>query len=187
MKILSKQRIILNNRIFLLVIFSMFIILALVPYSLAQDYTNISVETAYNMINDDESYPNLVILDVRTPEEYNANHLYDSINIELDALEGRLEELSVHRNHKIIVYCNSGYRSQQASEILSSNEFTKIFNMLGGIQSWIAVDYDLWVAADEGSDILSIPFDLATLILVSIGSIILLGVIAKNKFRFIKQ
>jgi len=127
---------------FLLPSFSLIIMVA----AEEQTFQNITVDTAYNMIKKENKYPNLIILDVRTPCEYEKGHLYDAILIPYDEpeFEERISELEEYKNSEIIVYCKSGLRSQLASEILVNYGFTKINNMLGGILAWIDVKYPIW-------------------------------------------
>ena len=106
-----------------------------------KDYEDISVEVAYNMINDTVSFPNLIILDVRDKIEYDSGHLNNSILIPVGELENRLNEIEQYNNTEIIVHCRSGSRSASASEILSSNGFSEVYNMLGGINAWINAGY----------------------------------------------
>jgi rhodanese-related sulfurtransferase len=103
-------------------------------------YTSIDVVTANNMITNG-SYPNLTILDVRTQSEYNEGHLENAVLIPVTELESRLDEISQHKDSEIIVYCKAGGRSAQASGILDSNNFTKVFNVLGGITAWESANY----------------------------------------------
>lgn len=127
---------------FLLPSFSLIIMVA----AEEQTFQNITVDTAYQMIKKENKYPNLIILDVRTPCEYEKGHLYDAILIPYDELEleERISEIEGYKNSEIIVYCKSGYRSTLASEILVENGFTNIYNMLGGILAWIDADYPIW-------------------------------------------
>jgi len=93
------------------------------------------------------SFPNLVILDVRYQCEYDMGHLSDAILIPYNELETRIGELEEHKNHKIIVYCKSGNRSQIACETLAKYNFTKVYNMLGGILAWIDAGYPIWTTS----------------------------------------
>ena len=104
---------------------------------------NLSVCAAYGMITSG-SFPDLVILDVRSQSEYAMGHLSGATLMPCSALETRIGELEEHRNHEIIVYCRSGFRSQMACEILIEDNFTKVYNMLGGIAAWIDADYPIW-------------------------------------------
>jgi rhodanese-related sulfurtransferase len=92
---------------------------------------NISNEEAKSLI---ENEPKLIILDVRTKEEYKTGRLRNSILIPLSELESRLGELN--KNAPILVYCRSGNRSVTASKILLNNGFNRIYNLRGGIIEW---------------------------------------------------
>jgi len=64
--------------------------------------------------------PGTVVVDVRTPQEFNDGHFAKSINIPLCELSRHLEELKQAEN--IIVCCASGMRSQKASLLLKQNQ-----------------------------------------------------------------
>ncbi|MFW9878272.1 MAG: rhodanese-like domain-containing protein [Candidatus Thorarchaeota archaeon] len=119
-------------------------ILIPVPYIKAQSYSNISAQIAYEMINNNTQYPSLIILDVREQWEYDENHLCSAILIPLDQINARINELEPYKDTEIIVYCRSDFRSTQASQNLANNHnFTKIYNMLGGINAWIDAGYSV--------------------------------------------
>lgn len=105
------------------------------------EYEDISVSVAYDMINDDETYPDLIVLDVRSQSEYDSGHLNNSILIPVDELENRLDEIEEYKNTEIVVHCRSGSRSRTASGILASNGFSKVYNMLSGISAWTGAGY----------------------------------------------
>ncbi len=109
-------------------------------------FQNVTVDLAYDMMTGG-SFQDLVILDVRYQCEYDMGHLYDAVLIPYDELETRIGELEGHKNHEIIVYCRSGYRSQIACEILANHGFTKVYNMLGGILAWIDADYPIYTTS----------------------------------------
>jgi len=117
----------------------------------ASPYTDINVTTAYNMITNG-SYPDLVVLDVRTQSEYDSGHIYGAVWIPHTELETRIDELAGHENHEIIVYCLSGGRSATASVILDSHNFTKVYNMLAGILAWESKGYPVWIATVHNID-----------------------------------
>ena len=105
-------------------------------------YTNIDVATAHNMITEGR-HPNLIILDVRTQSEYDKGHLENAILIPDTELKSRIDELLQYKDKKIIVYCHIGARSAEASSILDSNNFTKVYNVLSGITAWEAANYQI--------------------------------------------
>jgi rhodanese-related sulfurtransferase len=79
----------------------------------------------------------LVILDVRTPEEYQSptGHLENALLIPVQELKTRVSELKTWRAKTIVAYCRTGHRSSQAADILRAEGFT-VLNMTGGITSW---------------------------------------------------
>ena len=111
----------------------------------ASPYKDVDVETAYNMITNG-SYPDLVILDVRRQDEYDTGHIYGAVWIPHTELDARISELAGHENHEIIVYCRTGVRSVTASNNLDFHNFTKVYNMLGGITAWQSAGYSVWIA-----------------------------------------
>ena len=108
----------------------------------AQSYTSISVNEAHNMINNSTLYPDLLILDVRTQEEYDDGHICNATLIPVSALELRISEIESYDDTEILVYCRSGSRSATASQILVDNNFTKVYNMLGGFTAWVSSNYE---------------------------------------------
>ncbi|MBB6176895.1 rhodanese-related sulfurtransferase [Anoxybacillus tengchongensis] len=97
----------------------------------AQDrYTNISVDEAAQMMQKED----VVVLDVRTEEEYASGHIPGAILLPLQQLPDRMNELN--KNKTYIIVCRSGNRSAQASELLVKEGFTNIYNMTGGMNEW---------------------------------------------------
>ena len=149
------------------------------------EITHISVDVANDMINDNATYPDLLVLDVRTIEEFNTSHLHDAILIPLAELAGRLTELTSYNDTEIIVYCMSGSRSLQASNILIDNNyynFTKVYNMLGGINAWIAAGYDYW----PNGEVTEIDFALPVFLVSIFGIIVVLVFFSKRRWKLVK-
>ena len=169
-----------------LIVFSLFSIQLynLAPSGIAMDpvRTDISVSVANDMINNNTGYPDLFILDVRDVGEFNVSHLYNATLIPLSGLEIRLNEIEAYNDTEIIVYCKSGIRSLQASNILVANNFTKIYNMLGGITAWNGAGYDYWL--DE--DATSIDFALPVFLVSLIGIVFALVLFSKRRWKLIK-
>ncbi len=99
-------------------------------------YTTISASDARAMI---QSSSNLLVVDVRTPEEYAQGHLKGAVNITLSDLPLRIGGLQ--QNRPILVYCRTGSRSAQANSILVKAGFTQVYNLEGGITAWINAGY----------------------------------------------
>ena len=101
-------------------------------------YGDITVEQAKDLF---QNINLSTVLDVRTVQEFDRGHIEGAINIPVDELQDRLEELD--RSDDILVYCKSGIRSSQAMKILAENGFSMVYNMLGGIEAWIQAEYPL--------------------------------------------
>ena len=80
--------------------------------------------------------PNVVVLDVRSAEEFNEGHLEGALNInqaQSDFIQKAKETLCAKKT--IAVYCRSGRRSASAAGRLAAEGY-KVVNMKGGIQAW---------------------------------------------------
>lgn len=81
------------------------------------------------------SRKDIVLLDVRTPEEYAEVHIPHSISLPLNRLKSGIAKVCKDKSAEIIVYCLSGMRASTACSQLASMGYTNVSNM-GGIQSW---------------------------------------------------
>nr|WP_289844072.1 rhodanese-like domain-containing protein [Brachyspira pilosicoli] len=75
------------------------------------------------------SSTNLVILDVRTREEYLAGNIPNSINIDVLSQDFKSKIDMLDKNKEYLIYCRSGNRSSIASSIMSTNGFINIYNL----------------------------------------------------------
>jgi len=82
-----------------------------------------------------------LLLDVRTPAEFNNGHIKNAILIPVQELQKRVGELSEYKHHDILIYCATGNRSTVASKILIDNGFKRIINMRYGIYGWSKNQY----------------------------------------------
>jgi len=95
-------------------------------------YENISADQAKQMIDNEE----VIILDVRTPEEYESGHIPNArlMNFNSGDFEQQLQELP--KGEAILVYCHSGNRSSRAMQQMEESGFTAVYNLEGGISGW---------------------------------------------------
>ncbi|MHB8623225.1 MAG: rhodanese-like domain-containing protein [Sulfuricaulis sp.] len=82
----------------------------------------------------DQEPGKLVLLDVREPWERHICELSGAKAIPMREIPGRAEELS--RDAEIVVLCHHGIRSQQVASYLERMGFTKLGNLVGGINAW---------------------------------------------------
>lgn len=95
-------------------------------------YNNISPSEAKKRL---ENEKNIVLLDVRTREEYEEKHIPDSVLIPVDILADEAGNTLTDKNVPVFIYCRSGRRSVTAAKILIEKGYTDVYN-LGGIIDW---------------------------------------------------
>lgn len=100
-----------------------------------QDPIRVSPGTAQALI---DSVPGILVVDVRTIEEYEEGRLPGSRRIELGRLEAALDggELPEDPSAPLLVYCRTGRRSAEAAALLAGRGYTRVFDLEGGITEW---------------------------------------------------
>ncbi|MFI3202112.1 MAG: rhodanese-like domain-containing protein [Eubacteriales bacterium] len=91
----------------------------------------ISPEEALEIINNEKC----IILDVRTVEEFEEEHIKEAILLPLDEIDSKAQEILPDMDAKILVYCRSGRRSLIATEQLVEKGYTDVWDF-GGILDW---------------------------------------------------
>ena len=112
------------------------ILITLFACNKAQEKDNFNL-TANEFITAIKSDSDLIILDVRTPPELVGQHgkIEGIINIPVQVLETRINELDKYKDKNIAVICRSGNRSVNGTKILLQNGF-KAKNVLGGMKAY---------------------------------------------------
>jgi rhodanese-related sulfurtransferase/arsenate reductase-like glutaredoxin family protein len=95
---------------------------------------------------------NGILLDVRTKSEFKNGHLAEAGNLNYYALDFRKKLILLPRNQPIYLYCNTGYRSEKAAEILIENGYTNVFNLQHGIMEWELLNLPVVVEPDARPD-----------------------------------
>ncbi|MEK9649807.1 MAG: rhodanese-like domain-containing protein [Gammaproteobacteria bacterium] len=75
---------------------------------------------------------NVLIIDVRTEQEWDNGHLESAIHIPLGEISTQIESLLQYKDSEIFLYCGAGRRAEEARKILSNAGFTNLINA-GGI------------------------------------------------------
>ena len=96
------------------------------------DYRQIDMEEAEKIMKEEKDY---IILDVRTPEEYEEVHIPHAINIPNETISTKEISELPYKEQLILVYCRSGNRSKQAAGKLSKLGYSNIVEF-GGIIDW---------------------------------------------------
>ena len=95
-------------------------------------YRQVNMDEAITMMEEGSGY---IILDVRTPGEFEERHIPGAINIPNETISTEEIPELPNKDQLILVYCRSGNRSKQASEKLVALGYTNIVEF-GGINDW---------------------------------------------------
>ena len=104
-----------------------------------QDSTNLEYEIRTNIEQTKELISkdnDLIILDVRTKEEYDQGHIDGAILIPYDEIETHVKDIEKSKDKPLLVYCRSGRRSSIAIKTLKNKGFKKIYHMYEGYMNW---------------------------------------------------
>ena len=95
---------------------------------------NLDQSTWISQFRSDE---NALILDVRTPEEFETSRIPNSKNIDFYNPQNFMLEIEkLDRDNSYYVYCRTGVRSANSCQLMNELGFDKVYNLLGGIVEW---------------------------------------------------
>jgi rhodanese-related sulfurtransferase len=97
-----------------------------------------SPEEVFGIIGTSSYLGNPKVIDVRTPQEYYQGHIWNSLNVDYSSQSFTDIISQFDRNYTYIVYCQSGYRSNLACNVMESLGFKYVINMTGGYYAWLA-------------------------------------------------
>lgn len=100
---------------------------------LTPNVPGITVEELYALI---QAKKKMVLLDVRTPQEYSRGSIQDSINVPLDTVPDKIASVVPDKNATIYVFCLSGSRSVMAVDSMVKLGYTKVFDVKQGLLAW---------------------------------------------------
>ena len=98
-----------------------------------QGFQSVTVQEFANIISDTTT---VILVDVRTAEEYGSGHIENALNI--DVKQDDFEKNAINmlpKDKTIAVYCRSGRRSKKAAEILSKNGYN-VIELDSGYTGW---------------------------------------------------
>jgi rhodanese-related sulfurtransferase len=124
----------MNNLILILaILLIIYILYPKVAVKFNKNVKNVSGEEAAKLIRETKD---IVILDVRSSEEYKAGHINGSILMPVNEIASRIIELEKFRGRSLLVHCASGGRSPKAVSILLKNKFGPIYHMNHGLSGF---------------------------------------------------
>ncbi len=113
--------------------------LSVLAAACSSDTTTQSIELvspadAAQVIADDPA--GLVVLDIRTPEEFNEARLADAIMVDFYADDFAAQLDTLDKDVPYVLYCNSGNRSSDAVKTMKDLGFVEVYEIDGGIVNW---------------------------------------------------
>ena len=109
---------------------------ATVEVPTAQSIELINAADAGQLLTDNEGTADFVILDIRTPDEFNSGRIAGSVNIDFYESNFASELAKLDKDKTYFVYCNSGNRSGSAMGTMRDLGFVDVYDLDGGIQAW---------------------------------------------------
>ncbi|TRX20793.1 rhodanese-like domain-containing protein [Flavobacterium franklandianum] len=104
----------------------------------SQPTKNIETIAAETFAKKIKETPKPQILDVRTPEEFDSEHIDNAININWLSNDFATNIKKIDKSKPVFLYCKSGGRSAKAAAKLEELGFKKIYNLEGGMMKWNA-------------------------------------------------
>ena len=87
------------------------------------------------LVNDLKKLNNIKIIDIRSIEKYNDNHIMNAINVPANQLLTNTSKY-LNRFDKYYIYCQKGIQSSKICKVLKNNGYD-VVNISGGYESWV--------------------------------------------------
>lgn len=108
----------------------------------AGNVERLSANKAYELLNQGE----LVVIDARSTREFNVSHLQGAVQYSPSVLD------TLDPSQPVLVYCTVSIRSNSLAKEMSEKGFTQIYDIKGGLVSWINDQKDLVNADNQMTD-----------------------------------
>ena len=106
-------------------------IVLLLPLVANADISNMDGVELQKIVNDAKAKDKVLVVDVRSNDEYNAGHIKHAINIPFADIEADPNIFADYKDFPIILYCKTGKTSGKAAKILDDNGYKNITNAQG--------------------------------------------------------
>jgi rhodanese-related sulfurtransferase len=101
-----------------------------------QQIKAVSPKEASTLINQHMGDSDFIILDIRTPKEYQSGHIENSIMIDFYSKTFAADVNRLDKEKTYFIYCRSGNRSKRSMGLFKKLKFQKIYHLSSGINSW---------------------------------------------------
>ncbi len=98
--------------------------------------SNAPVISQQTLLQQIETKADILILDVRTTDEFKNGHIPGAYHIDHREIKSRLKEIEAYKNKPVIVYCHSGVRAGRVEPFLIEQGFTQIRHLQGDWSAW---------------------------------------------------
>jgi rhodanese-related sulfurtransferase len=103
----------------------------------------VTPQEAIELVQRNKKNPDFVILDVRTPEEFQSGHIEGAINVDYYNPGFEVELGKLDRAKTYLVYCRTGSRSENTFAHMKELQFRQIYDLEGGITAWRAAGFSV--------------------------------------------
>ena len=94
---------------------------------------NVSPDEAEKLLKDN---PKIIVLDVRTPEEFAAGHIAGAKNVDFKAADFAAKVAALDKGRAYLVHCAAGGRSAKTLDLMKGKNFAAIYHLSEGFKAW---------------------------------------------------
>ena len=98
----------------------------------------LSAQQSFELIQKNQTNPDFMILDLRTPPEIAVGYLKNAIFLDFMVPGFSTKIAQLDKSKSYLVYCQSGYRSEKTYALMRSEGFRNVYEMSGGFGRWFA-------------------------------------------------
>lgn len=106
-------------------------------------FRHVSPQDAYSLMQAHHRSGMLVVVDLRTPEEFEKERVEGAINVSYYSQDFRKALEALDRDKIYLIYCRTGKRSGETVQMMKVMGFRTVYPVSGGIQRWLADDLPL--------------------------------------------
>jgi len=122
------------------------VLIALILFSpsfAGAEIIHVTAKEATGLIETQKNDSEFVILDIRTPAEYQAGHIADAVLIDYYSKDFSYKIGQLDKSKAYLVYCRSGNRTGRSLGLFRKFNFERIYNLKSGINEWLALGLPL--------------------------------------------
>ncbi len=130
---MAQLAVFISNHLFLSLAFMAVLFLYIMMFlnEKMQNFSNVNTSELTQLVN----HKDAVLIDTRSVDDYQKGHIVNAINIPLADMQP--EKISKYKGKTVIAYCVSGMSSKTACKNLKNAGVEHVFNLTGGINSWL--------------------------------------------------